>query len=300
MKPITIFTGASGLNTVTDPVRIPFKGGISDLQVAVNVSIDQSGRVARRTGVSLLQSGDFHSLFCNGGDCFVIKNDSLFKVADDGTLTGIRSGLTADQRMAFVQEGDRTYYSNGYELGWIEDGISHFWDKGTYTGVDTNSFFSYPMPGSHLATFSGRIFVSVDNILWWSELYDFGLFNMAKSFIQFHSKIIMIKPVTAGVFISTKKNTYFLLGVNPQTWQIKRLTGYPAIEWTDSIEYINGVDLGMENNGMYPIWASPEGTILGTPEGQIINLNKNKVIYPDNPKAGFGCVVGMDFIHGME
>jgi len=54
MKPITIFTGATGLNTVMDPVRIPAqKSELSDLQVAVNVTIDQSFRTSRRAGVVL-------------------------------------------------------------------------------------------------------------------------------------------------------------------------------------------------------------------------------------------------------
>ncbi|MEA1926907.1 MAG: hypothetical protein U9N73_01780, partial [Candidatus Auribacterota bacterium] len=211
MKPITIFTGATGLNIVEDPVRIPTqRDGKSDLQVAVNVSIDQSYRVSSRKGTNKVQNGDFHSLFCDGGDCFVVKDDALYQVAGDMSLTGIRSGLTINARMSFCQVGDRTYYSNGYELGWIKDGISKVWQIGTYSGPETNKIFSGPMVGHHLTEFAGRIFISQENVLWWSELFDFGLFEQAASFVQFHTKIILLEPVTSGMFVSTQKNTYFL------------------------------------------------------------------------------------------
>jgi len=165
MKPITIYTGATGLNTVDDPVRIGFnKNGQTDLGVAVNIEIDQSLRVTRRKGQTLLQSGAYHSLFCDGGDCFVVKGTSLYQVASNGSLKGIRSGLTPG-KMSFAQSGDRTYYANGYETGWIEDGISNVWQVGTFVGPDTNRIFSDLIIGDHLSVFSGRIFVSEGNIL---------------------------------------------------------------------------------------------------------------------------------------
>ncbi len=301
MKPITIFTGGTGLNTVSDPVRIPVQqDGKSDLQVAVNVSIDQSFRVNSRKGVTKLQDGNFHSLFCDGGDCFVVKGDSLYQVAADGSLKGIRSGLTPGARMAFCQVGDRTYYTNEYELGVLQGGISSVWKKGTYVGPETNRVFDGPVPGRHLAEFSGRMFISQGNAIWWSELFDFGLFDRAGSFVQFHTSVRMMKPVDAGMFISTERNTYFLAGKNPKDWALRKVAGYPAVEWTDSIEYVNAADLGIETVGLCPVWASTEGAILGTPEGAVFNLNKKKVIYPENVNTGFGGFIGFNYIHGVK
>ena len=301
MKPITIFTGATGLNTVTDPVRIPQqKSGLSDLQVAVNITIDQSLRVSRRKGVTQLQPGAYHSLFCDGGDCFVIKNSSLYQVAADGSLTGIRSGLTVDQRMDFTQVGYRTYYNNGFQFGWLQGGISNVWAKGTYVGPDTNRVFSGPIVGNHLATFFGRMLISQENVLWWSEPYDFGLFNKAESFVQFNTKILMVKPVSGGCFISTEKKTYFLEGPNPKAWIMKQVANYPAVEWSDAIDYVEGIEVGMQSPGLCALWASQEGAVIGTSTGQMINLNKEKIIYPENAKDGFGCLIGYNFIHGMN
>lgn len=302
MTPITIFTGSSGLNIVDDPVRLPQqRGGLSDLQVAVNVTIDQSHRVWSRKRTTRLQTGNFHSLFCDGGDCFVIKDTALYQVAADGSLTGIRSGLNNGARVAYVQSGDRTFYANGFENGVIEGGISSVWATGTYAGPTTHRQFSGPMVGHHLAIFSGRMLISRDNVLWWSEPFDFGLYDMAGSFVQFNTRIVMAKPVDGGVFVSTEKNTYFLNGPDPKQWSSVKVAGYPAIEWTDATDYFYAADLGASDSaGRMPVWASKEGAIMGTPGGTIINLNKKKIIYPESARTGFGGIMGYNFIHGVK
>lgn len=301
MDPIIIFQGASGLNTVADPTRISNQDGISDLQVAVNISIDQSLRPSRRSGVTKIQSGSYHSLFCDSKDCFVVKDDSLYKVAEDDSLLGIRSGLTLEAKMDFAQVGKYTYYTNGFEFGYILDGVSYAWVKGTYVGPTTTKVFSGPLVGNHLADYNGRMLISVDNVLYWSELYNFGLFNLAESFVQFHTKILMIKPMVNGCFISTEDEVYYLDGKNPSLWNPSKITSFPALEWSVATSYIEGTDLDLDIQlGLCCVWASPEGVILGMSSGSVLNLNKNKVIYPERAKTGFGCLMGYSFIHGMK
>lgn len=296
---ITIFSGATGLNTVEDPVRIGFqKNGLTDLQVAVNISIDQSLRINRRTGVTRINTGSYHSLFCDGGGCFVVKDDSLYQVGD-GALTGLRSGLTTGQKVSFAQAGDRTYYTNGYENGYIYNGASRVWAKGTYTGVETNRQFSEPPIGSHLAIFGSRMFISENNVLWWSEPFNFGLYDKAESFVQFYDNIRMVQPVAGGIYVSTTKKTYFLNGNLPKEFVFMEVAQFPAIEWSNAVEKIDAADIGLDG-GLCAVWASREGAILGAPTGQIFNLNKNKVVYPDNATTGFGCLKGYNFIHGVN
>ena len=300
MKPILIYSGATGLNTVDDPVRIGFQeNGRTDLQVAINISIDQSNRINRRIGTKRLLTGSYHSLFCDGGDCFVISGGSLYRVNSDDTLTGLRSGLTEDQRMDFEQVGDRTYYCNGYERGFIYNSVSYSWVAGTYTGPETNRDFSAPSTGVHLAMFQSRMFISEGPVLWWSEPFNFGLYNKAESFGQFHDGIIMIQPVYGGLFVSTDKKTYFASGLNPKDFTLKEVAQFPAIEWSNTAEKIDASDMGMDG-GLCALWASREGAILGFPTGQIFNLNKNKVVYPDDATTGFGCLRGYNFIHGVN
>ena len=300
MNPILIYSGATGLNTVDDPVRIAFQeGGLTDLQVAINISIDQSLRINRRSGVQRLQTGSYHSLFCDGGDCFVIRGGSLYQVTSEDSLIGVRSGLTEDQRMDFKQVGDRTYYCNGYERGFIYNSVSYAWNLGTYTGIETNRQFSAPPTGTHLATHNGKMYIAEGNVLWRSELFNFDIYDKAEYPVKFSNNIIMIQPVATGIFISTETKTYFLKDADQVGFIQMEVAQFPAIEWSNTVEKVDATDIGLEG-GLSALWASKEGAIIGFPTGQIFNLNKNKVVYPGDATTGFGCLKGYNFIHGVN
>ncbi len=301
MKPITVFRGTTGLNTVADPARIPMrKGNVNDVAEAVNITIDQYFRSSRREGFTLLQSGSYHSLYCDQGDCFVARGDAIFRVGTDFSLQGIRSGMTENARIAWMQDGNKTYYTNVFERGIIEDGVSSPWVVGTYHGPATVRGFAVPVGMKHLCIHAGRMFASTGKVLWWSEPFRFDLFNQAESFAQFHSNIRLIKAVAGGVFVGTERSTHFLSGSQPMEFQARKVANFPPVEWSDSIEYVEGTDIGMQEQGLCALWASIEGAVLGTPSGQIVNLNKEKIIYPENVTQGFGGLKGYHFIHGME
>jgi hypothetical protein len=294
MKSIAIFKGTTGLNTVDDPVRIK----PSDIQSAVNITIDRSGRPMTRNGLTELQSGEYHSLFCAGGDCFVVSGDSLYQVAEDGSLSGIRSGLST-LRMDYTQFKDKTYYVNGIDKGYIKAGVSYVWSKGTYTGPDTTRYFSGPPDGDHIEAMGGRIFVSKDNAIWVSELYNFDLFDQASGFIQYQTKILFIQSVKTGVYVSTEKNTYFI-AFNDGMLVQRQVLPYPGIEWTNTVTDLLPSDVGFQSQGIVAAWASREGAIIGSSDGVVININRDKIIYPEAAKSGFGAMVGYNFIHGLE
>lgn len=293
-NPITIFKGTTGLNTVDDPVRIQD----TDLQVAVNITIDRSGRPRTRRGLTLLQSGNYHSLFSSGNSCFVCSSGALYQVAADGTLTGIRSGMS-DRPMDYAQAGKNTYYVNGIDKGRINAGVSYVWSKGTYTGPETTRHFSGPPDGDHIEVMGGRIFVSKDNVLWFSELYNFDLFDQAQGFVQYNTKILFLQSVKTGLFLSTENNTYYLAFQEGILLQ-RMVLPYPGIEWTNTMTDIAPADIGLESLGALAAWASREGVVIGTGAGVAVNVNRNKIIYPETAKTGFGAMVGFNFIHGLE
>ena len=297
-NPITIFSGATGLNTVESPERLA-KG---ELQAAVNVTIDSSRIVKTRPGSLLLQSGDFHSLYSDENVCFVMRGTSLYGVAADGTLTGIRSGMTAGARTAYWRVGERTYYGNGFENGVIVGNISSSWPVGTYTGPDSNRQFSAAPAGHHLAMWGSRMFISQDRVLWWSEPHDVYLYNLAEAFVQFRTKVLMIRPVSAGLFVSTENRVVFLRGNqgnNPKSFTLENVSDFPAIEWTDT-GYFNGVECGFEDTGLSAVWATKHGVFAGLSSGGYYNLNRSKVVYPDSSCTGFGCLMGYHYIHGIN
>jgi len=299
--PITIFKGTTGLNTVNDPARLP-EGDVAEI---VNLRIDQSGRPSKRPNFELLTAGNFHSLFKAGNNCFVSQtrtsDDAIMQINSDNSLTGIASGLTKNRRMSWCANADLIYFSNSIQSGSIQESVASDWTVGEYFGAATNRDFVIPEYITHMETHSGRMYVSVGNILYWSEQHRFDLFDISGaefhgSWAQFSGTIRMIKSVLGGLFIGTDEGTYFLTGNNPAAFNLLRIADFPVIEHSDSIEYVMGQDLGYEP-GLCALWASTEGAILGLPTGNIINLNKEKIIYSENVTNGFGCLVGYEFIH---
>ena len=288
-----LFTGSTGLNNILAPVRLPYnpERGISDLSAAVNVSIDDTGRVSRRPGQTLLSDIISHSLFCDKGDCFVVQDresdSALYQVGTDYALTGIRSGLTKGARVSFVLVGNKTYYSNGYQNGVIENGLSSIWPVNTdHVGATTvRAFYDAPL-GAHLAYFQSCIWVAKDKVLWISEPNAFNKFDFSRKFFQFGTNILMIKPVAGGVWVSDEEKTGFIsVAERFASMQWTKKASSPAHEWSENIELVDMSDTEHQIPGLCAVWSSDEGLCIGTPDGQLINVTQKKLIYPTGSRG---------------
>lgn len=299
----SVIRGTNGLNTVVDPVRLEYdwRTGISDLAVAVNIYVDEANRPNRRDGRNLKLSCDGHSIFCDGGDCIFVDDSSLYLLGSDLTTKTLLRSLNTDARMSCVQVGARIYYTNSLDFGYIEDGVSNTWAKTTdYVGPTSRKHLEGPFAGNHLAFRDGRMYISKVNVLWYSEYLAVDWYRKARNFLYFNSHIRMVKPVTGGLYVSTENRIYFLHGETVAKFRKDPVTPYPALEWSDCIEYVDGKhfpDLGF--SGLCALWATTEGAMIGSPDGRVANLNRDKVIYPKGTK-GASLLKGLHFIHTLE
>jgi hypothetical protein len=305
-KIVPYIKGSAGLNTVGDPVRIKYnpKTGVSDLVAGINVTISPSNRINRRKGKTLIIPLGSHSMFCDGGECIFIHDSKLyllFRISETEFSYRFLCALLNNNWMACTQIGDRIYYTNDQDLGYVEAGVACTWAKTTaYVGPTTEKILTGPFAGNHLAYHGGRIYIAKRNFLWYSEYAAHDWYDMARNFIQFNTHIRMVKPVEGGLFVSTSNRIYFLEGLVPGDFIQRKRTSYPALEWSDAIDYMDGTDVPeMEISGLCALWVTPEGAMMGTPEGMVINLNKKKVIYPQGTK-GRSLLRGLNFIHTIE
>lgn len=305
-KTVPLLRGSTGVDTVNDPVRIKYssKTGISDLAVGVNVTISPSNRIGRRKGKTLVIPLGSHSIFCDGGECIFVHDSKLyllFRLSEAEFSYRFLHTLSNNDWMACTQVGNRIYYTNNTDKGYVESGIRYAWEKTSdYIGPTTQRIMTGPFPGDHLAYHGGRIYISTDNILWYSEYAALNWYDMARNFVPFNTKIRMIKSVEGGLFVSTSKRIYFLEGLVPGDFIRRTRTSYPALEWSDAIDYIDGSDISnLEIGGLCALWGTQEGAMLGTPTGNVINLNKKKVVYPHGTK-GSSLLRGLNFIHTIE
>lgn len=291
-EPMVVFRGSTGLNNRHDPVRIPYdsKSNLVDLSKAVNVDIDDTYRVSRRKGQEKIYSVAAHSLFnCGEYACFVAR-DALCLLSTDWQVTPIRN-VTIGAKMSYVKNEGRVYYANGYEKGIIENGASREWVKPTeYVGPTTQRYFDDPPIGHLLEIWNGRMLVAHDNVISYSEPFNYGGFDRARGDMVFQGRIRMMRSVRQGVWVSDTENIYFLGGTDLPKCFRAHVTMFPAIEGTDVL--VNGQRLGMESVELWLLWTSQEGVCAGGPEGQMANLTQDRLILPASTKGAGFCLDG--------
>ena len=274
VKPLKIFAGTTGINNRLDPVRLKFQeGAIVELALGVNIDIDDSGRPSRRMGsLVTAETGDCHSLFCEGSTCLFVKTTGLYILHIDYSSTGIRN-VTQGARMDYEQVGERIYYLNGFERGYVKDGSSYTWTVGDYVGPDTVKTFSNPPTGHLLTLYNGRMFIAEGDIVWYSEPFAYNAYNLAKNYIQCRGRVRILQHTDAGIVIGTDKEIVTYTGPNPEEWVRKKVAPNAALEGT-AVEVdapkVKGV-----------IFASREGLCLVEQDNnKFTNLTEERLNYP--------------------
>lgn len=143
------------MSSNTKPLKVgPFKLGMNnrrpetDLQTregdflrsAVNVDIDEAGRVSRRLGTTRKITGtDCHSLWSDITRTltYYVDGTSMYRILN-GAAVLVRTGLTPGRRVSYDYGNNATYWSNGI-------------DSGRIVG-STNGAWTLPIPGSFIAT----------------------------------------------------------------------------------------------------------------------------------------------------
>lgn len=305
-SPDTLMLRSAGLNTRLDPERLQQANRQNGYEIefaqAVNVSLDERGLPELRTGKELLEPGEYHSLFCSGGDCFVIHdrtNDAaIMQVTSLSplTLTGVRSGLTKGLRMAWAQSNADTFYSNGTQNGFIRSGVSSAWPIGIYNGPDDDRSFSAAPIASHIAfLFGGMVALASGSGIYLNHApYQYGLFNLRSGYIGFQSNVIMLASNASGFFVSDEERTWFFRKLDGwYRFKQELVADYPAMVGAVSHDAVPSKDLGFNAAGLCRVWGSQEGICVGLPDGSVESLTQDRVPFPQGYTSG-ACLVYQD------
>jgi hypothetical protein len=99
--------------------------GMVDLSEAVNVDLDETGKIMRRLGTTLISAGANHSLFSSPLGAYVVSAGVLSYIAPTLTLTAIQS--VAGPRLCYAPIIDRTYWSDTLQSGCLNGAVSVPW-----------------------------------------------------------------------------------------------------------------------------------------------------------------------------
>jgi len=281
-KPIRVLSRCLGLNNFGDPstIKMDLSTGDYELSESLNVVID-NGRPGRRKGYTRKNASAFHSLYALK-DCMVgVTGNALSIIHRDYTTTAIRN-VTTGARVRYQQVGDKLYYVNGFEIGYVLNQLSYSWSAATtYYGPTTQRVFSDPPIGELICLCKGRMYIAKGSYLWYSEPYAYNSFDFARNFIDFGSDIQMVAASDDTLFVSTNEKVLALSGGGPEDFEIKPVFSFPAIKGTEvPFDFVKFpiVD-GLYGTGV--IWVGTEGICVGGLKGFNTILTTKKVIIPD-------------------
>ena len=283
-KFIPIYKSTTGLNNALDPVRLEFdpKTGVTELSQAINVDIDNSGRVSRRLGRTLKNASAARCGFVHGEICLFVSGTTLYLMSATYTATSIRTGLTAGARMRYYPIAGRIYYVNGYEKGYVANNASYVWEKGGYTQPgDPRQTFSNPPNGHIVSWFAARALIARDNAVFASVPSFYGVFDLHNGFKLMPNHVTMLRPTPQGLWIGTSQQVMFYRGTKWEELRREPKAEYGVIEGSDVV--CPGAKLGVVGNPV--LFTTPQGICSGSDDGTFTNLTLKKLVFPSGRYA---------------
>lgn len=147
-------------------------------------------------------------------------------------------------------------------------------------------FKSAAPAGQVVGIYSGRAYVAQGKNLFYSDPYEYELFDMRSSFISFESDVRIFAPVKDGVFVATETETRFLQGTEPSTFVSTPAAPYGGVLGTLTYPR-NDLLLKEGVQGAAAVWWSTNGVCLGTTKGELVNLTSGRYV-PPTARRGSG------------
>lgn len=290
-----ISSRSNGLNTREDPARsFMTEAGILDLAACQNIDIDKTGRTSRRKGwekkVSLTSA---HSLFKVDDNHFLcVSGEKIVKIDRSFSIVKEILTVTTSNRVSFERIDEAIFFMNGRQKGIIVDDQVYDW---VYTEkkedrVRPEKYFDPPI-GTIIGFYRGRMYVAEDRTVWYSEPYEYDAFAMGKAFLPFETKVLMLQPVENGIFISDEEQVHFLGGRDPESFDWKIASEFPALQYSNTSALgqmsvnAEGQRQFINNNFSSCFWLANKRVFFGAPDGNAIDLVSDKII---GPTGGFG------------
>ena len=145
------------------------------------------------------------------------------------------------------------------------------------------SFMVQPPPGfTHFVYAFGRIWGARGKKLLYSDPSQYEWFRPA-NFLPFLEDVVLVAPVTGGLFVSSLTNTWFLEGTDPAKMKSTRV-GNGAIPGTLTMVQVPASVAGgavtSELFGKFskmptPVWMAPTGFVVGSHGGNLTYLTEN-------------------------
>lgn len=148
------------------------------------------------------------------------------------------------------------------------------------------SFMVSPPPGfAHFVYAFGRIWGARGKKLYYSDPSQYEWFRPA-NFLPFLEDVVLVAPVTTGLYVNSLTNTWFVEGADPAKMTSRRM-GNGAIPGTLTMVRVPAdIAGGAQTSDLFgklskeptPVWVSPTGFVVGTHGyGNLTYLTENRL-----------------------
>jgi hypothetical protein len=290
-----IFRKAHGLNNKVNPVRLA--EGVDpkesvDLAAAVNIEIDNTGRISRRKGYTKVLDVQAEDIFCDGWSCLFREGDTLYNLHNDYTASAIYTPLTSGLRLYYTTVGAEIYFSNGVEKAIFNCmvGLARTWEAGEYVGPATSREMIETPAGTHLALYRARLYLAQGSLVLYTEPFAYAWVDMTRNFIQLPAAVTAIMPVNDGIFFSTEKGIYFYAGMLPEEFMPRKVFDHPVIDGSQ-VKTTIGKLSGNESDDTAWVFMTEKGVCICKAEGIVFNMTESKLVYPRGGRFGAGVII---------
>lgn len=275
MRDLVTFRTFKGINNIESPWELK----PDELQTATNIDITKAGRLKRRNGRDKVINGNFHSMFSTPWIWLAVKDDDLVMVNPDLTLTTLRYDV-GNNEMSYAVANDTVGYTNGMVVGYVRD-------KTSYLFPDPTDEFKLPVvPGDLIEAFNNRFFISVNNVILWTDVLSqrFGCIDKRRNGRQLPSRVLLLKAVDDGLYLSDEEVIYFAKGSDPYEMILIQVLNYPVIEGMVCEVDIKLLPLQGVSGKCFAI-GTEKGVCFAMNGGNIFNATEKYYEFPDVKKG---------------
>lgn len=149
------------------------------------------------------------------------------------------------------------------------------------------TFMVQPPPGfSHFVFAHGRVWGARARKVWYSDPHQYEWFR-PRNYLPFLEEMVLLAPVTGGLFANSLKSTWFLEGTDPAKMSLQRV-GDGAVPGTLIMAQVEGGGYEISRKLAQlpsPVWMSRGGIVVGTHSGHLVHLTEGKVRLQARPRG---------------
>jgi len=177
-----------------------------------------------------------------------------------------------------------------YRVGEIANGTTSTTVSSMFGDRPLSTFNLYDAPrGSIVKWAHGRMYVAQDNIVWWSEPYQYDLFNLKESYWYFDGEVTALCPTPDGLWVSSDK-IYYVSGKDPSNARLTEKELAQVVRGSD-VKF-SGAYIFIENTPLGYKWlvTTDRGMFVLFNDGVILNISEQNVSMPKAWDAASGFI----------